>query len=178
MTLALYGASASSSALISCEAATASTSGGRRSDSLKAVRGRSTLPALDSGGRPSAPVTDSVGRQVRFSRACSGSVVMGSTKPPSAPQLQGKRRQTSSPRMRAVACTCSTRSAGISQCRLCGSRRPVELSSRRSSRWRRMRNDDGTTPLESPECTPSSSTCTSSVPETMPRSEVVIQSWS
>ena len=37
---------------------------------------------------------------------------------------------------------------------------------------------DATTPLASPEWTPSRSTSTRSVPPSRPRSEVVIQSWS
>ena len=41
-----------------------------------------------------------------------------------------------------------------------------------------MRKLDGTTPLASPECTPSVSTSTVSMPFTRPRSEVVPQSWS
>ena len=41
-----------------------------------------------------------------------------------------------------------------------------------------MRKLDGTTPLASPECTPSVSTSTVSTPFTRPRSEVVPQSWS
>jgi len=41
-----------------------------------------------------------------------------------------------------------------------------------------MRKLDGTTPEASPECTPSSSTRTSSVPAVMPRNEVVSHNWS
>jgi hypothetical protein len=41
-----------------------------------------------------------------------------------------------------------------------------------------MRNDDGTRPDASPECTPSVSTRTVSTPIAMPRSDVVSQSWS
>ncbi len=36
-----------------------------------------------------------------------------------------------------------------------------------------MRNDEGTTPLASPECTPSVSTSTVKLPPARPRSEVV-----
>ena len=57
--------------------ATASISGGVRKLSLNAVYGRSTLPASFSAGKPSAPVTLSVGPQVRLSKACTGSVVVG-----------------------------------------------------------------------------------------------------
>ena len=39
-------------------------------------------------GKPSTPVTLSVGRQVRLSSACTGSAVVGSARPPSAPQAQ------------------------------------------------------------------------------------------
>ncbi len=41
-----------------------------------------------------------------------------------------------------------------------------------------MRKLDGTTPEASPECTPSSSTCTVKVPDAMPRNDVVTHSWS
>ena len=142
------------------------------------MKGRSTLPALESAGRPSAPVTLSVGRQVRPSSASTGSSVIGSTGWPSAPQAQGWRFQTSSPSTAAVARACASRAAGISTWKAPGSSRPVALSSSRSSRWRRMRKLDGTTPLASPECTPSSSTSTFSAPLTSPRSEVVSQSCS
>ena len=67
---------------------------------------------------PSTPVTESVGRQVRLSSASTGSVVVGSVGPPSAPQAHGKRFQTSSPRIFAVAFACSMRSAGIAQWKL------------------------------------------------------------
>jgi hypothetical protein len=48
-----------------------------RMDSLSEVLGRSTLPAEAIGGSPSAPVTDSAGRQVRLRIASAGSVVVG-----------------------------------------------------------------------------------------------------
>ncbi len=146
--------------------------------SLNAVYGRSTLPASFNAGKPSTPVTDSVGFQVRLTSASTGSVVVGSVGPPSAPHAHGKRFQTSSPRIFAVAFACSTRSAGIAQWKLSGSRRPVFESSRRSSTWRRMRKLDGTRPLASPECTPSVRISTLSVPVMLPRRLVVSQSWS
>ena len=77
-----------------------------------------------------------------------------------------------------MARACSTRAAGISQWKLSGSSRPVSLSSSRSSTWRRMRKLDGTSPLASPECTPSVRISTFSTPVTMPRRLVVSQSWS
>src|SRR2546430_2649591 len=50
-------------------AALASARGGIRKDSRSLVVGRNTLPAAASAGRPSAPITSSCGRQVRFNRS-------------------------------------------------------------------------------------------------------------
>ena len=77
-----------------------------------------------------------------------------------------------------MARACSTRCAGTSQWKLCGSSSPLRESSSRSSSWRRMRKLDGTTPLASPEWMPSLSTSTLSTPLTMPRRLVVSHSWS
>jgi hypothetical protein len=77
-----------------------------------------------------------------------------------------------------VARAWASRSAGTSQWKLAGSRRPVWLSSSRSSTWRMMRKLDGTRPEASPECMPSVSTSTLSVPLAMPRRLVVSHSWS
>ena len=77
-----------------------------------------------------------------------------------------------------MARACATRSAGVSQCRPGGSRRPLAESSSRSSTWRRMRKLLGTRPEASPECTPSVSTSTFSVPVMLPRRLVVSQNWS
>ena len=54
-----------------------------------------------------------------------------------------------------MAFACSSRSAGTSQWKLSGSRRPLLLSSSRSSTCRMMRKLEGTRPDASPECTPS-----------------------
>ena len=80
--------------------------------------------------------------------------------------------------MAAVACACASRSGGTSQWKDAGNRRPVALSSRRSSTWRMMRKLDGTKPLASPECTPSVSTSTFNTPVALPRKLLVSQSWS
>ena len=48
-----------------------------RSDSLSAVRGRSTLPASAIDGRPSAPTIDSAGRHVRLSSASARLATIG-----------------------------------------------------------------------------------------------------
>jgi hypothetical protein len=58
-----------------------SSVGGRRKDSFTAVQGLSVLPAEPVAGRPSAPVTDSVGRQVLFSSSSTGSVALGRVLP-------------------------------------------------------------------------------------------------
>ena len=71
------GGSASSRRFRSAVAVSPSSVGGRRSDSLSEVFGRSTLPALAIGGKPSAPVTDSAGRQVRLSSASVWSATIG-----------------------------------------------------------------------------------------------------
>ena len=101
VTLALYGALSSSSSLSACAASLPSTSGGMRRLSLNAVNGRSTLPASFIAGKPSTPVTASVGFQVRLISACTGSVVVGKVAPPSAPQAHGSasrlRRRVSAP---------------------------------------------------------------------------------
>ena len=80
--------------------------------------------------------------------------------------------------MAAVALAWARRSGGTWQWKLAGSMRPVALSSSRSSTWRMMRNDEGTTPEASPECTPSVRISTFSVPLAMPRRLVVSHSWS
>eukprot|EP01034_Spumella_vulgaris_P000091 gene91-120_t len=58
--------------------------------------------------------------------------------------------------------------AQIAQWKLWGSRRPVALSSSRSSTWRMMRKDEGTRPEASPEWMPSVRISTLSVPLAMP----------
>ena len=123
-------------------------------------------------------MTLSVGRQVRFIKASTGSVVVGNVGPPSAPHDQGKRFHTSSPSSAAVAWACSKREAGMAQWKLSGNKRPVRLSSSLSSTWRMTRKVLGTRPLASPECTPSVSTSTFKTPLTMPRKLVVNHSWS
>ncbi len=50
---------------------------------------------------------------------------------------------------------------------------PLASSSSRVSRLRMIRKEEGTIPDASPECTPSFSTRTFSVPAAMPRSDVV-----
>jgi len=64
LTLAPYGGSRSSTALICAVARGASSRGGKRSDNFRRVSGRITLPAFAIAGSPSAPVTASAGRQV------------------------------------------------------------------------------------------------------------------
>ena len=61
-----YGGSASIRLLSFSLADFGSQPGGIRSDSLSAVSGRSTLPALPIAGIPSTPMIDSAGRQSRF----------------------------------------------------------------------------------------------------------------
>ncbi len=59
-----------SASRISCTvfaASSASVVGGRRNDSFKVLNGSSVLPASTRAGRPAAPVTLIVGRQVLLS---------------------------------------------------------------------------------------------------------------
>ncbi len=55
--------------------------GGRRIDSLAAVNGLSTLPALPMAGTPSTPIRLTVGRQVRFSTSSARSSDIGRVAP-------------------------------------------------------------------------------------------------
>ena len=82
-------------------ALSAFTVGGRRSESTSRVCGRSTLPALAGGGRPSAPVTARNGRQVRFSTRSERSACIGSM-----PGMKGNLRQISSPSTSAARRAC------------------------------------------------------------------------
>ena len=112
------------------------------------------------------------GRQVRLSTASPGSLTIGS-------RAAGERKlgpdgiaENLSRLLRLLRCAPpESRSRNLR-----GRMRPLLASSRRSSSCRAMRKEDGTTPLASPECTPSVSTSTLSVPAARPRSDVVIQS--
>lgn len=173
VTVAPDGGSFTSACVSASMAALGSTRGGMRMDSFTVVKGRSTLPALLSAGMPSTPVTDRAGRHVRLSTSSAPSSDMGRV-----PGTQGNLVKTSSPSTLAAARACSSRASGIRVCRASTSTLPVDSSSTRDSTCRSTRKDDGTTPLASPECTPSVSTSTRRLPATMPRSDVVIQSWS
>ena len=114
-----------------------------------------------SAGNPSAPMTDSAGRQVRLSSA-------SPRRSPSAcvAPANGYLRTTLSPMIAAVACACSTRAGGIARVERVGQHATGRGVLEAIEQRRAMRNDDGTTPLASPECTPSVSTSTLSVPPT------------
>src|SRR6185295_9307660 len=81
VTFAPYGGSLSNACFTAFAAACPSTPGGRRNDSLSAVKGRSTLPAFCSEGIPSAPVTESVGRQLLLRSNSYGSSFIGRVPP-------------------------------------------------------------------------------------------------
>ena len=121
------------------------------------------MPASAIAGMPSAPVIERAGRHVRLSNACARSFTIGCV-----PSANGYLSMTIAPSTSAARCACSARSAGIGAWNASGSTRPVAESSMRSSSARAMRNDDGTTPLASPECTPSVSTSTRSGPADEP----------
>src|SRR5580698_3740194 len=77
MTLHPYGGSFSRMLFSFCDATFASTVGGSLSDKLTDVPGRSTLPPLPVGGRPSAPMIDRAGRHARLRISSVGSLLMG-----------------------------------------------------------------------------------------------------
>ena len=126
-------------------ATAASTIGGIRRDNLMVVIGRSTLPASCKGGRPSIPITDNAGRQLRLSTA-SVPVAAGRISP-----RQGNLSCTASPNTWATTSACLRRCDGISTCNASTKTDPVVESSMRSSNCRRIRKDDGTMPEASPE---------------------------
>ena len=110
---------------LSCRAAlSALTVGGRRSERTRAVFGRSTLPAFAGAGRPSAPVTESIGRQVRFSARSARSAVIGCI-----PCTKETGAQISSPSTSAARFACSLRSTGICAWKAACLTTPVRASS-------------------------------------------------
>src|SRR4026209_2433343 len=80
-TVAPYGGLLSSACLTALPAASPSTPGGNPNDSLRAVKGRATLPAFCSDGMPAAPVTESVGRQLLLRSNSYGSSLIGPVPP-------------------------------------------------------------------------------------------------
>ena len=172
-TRAAYGGSASSASLTRAAAAVASSVGGRRIDSLSATRGKSTLPALPSGGSPSAPVTVSVGFQVELISSSVGSLLSGRT-----PAMNGSLPATVAPRTAAAWRASVSRPGGVATCRPSSTMSPLCTFSIRSSRPRRILNGDTAIPVAIPEWTPSVSTSTDSVPVRLPRSELVSHSCS
>ena len=77
VTRAPYGGSASTISLSRRTARPASHVGGRRSEILSVVCGRSTLPPSAGSGIPAAPVIASAGRHVLFRISSYGSVLTG-----------------------------------------------------------------------------------------------------
>jgi hypothetical protein len=94
------------------------------------------------------------------------------------PGAKGNFANTLAPSTAADASAWRWRSGGTGTCSSGTRISPLASSSIRESSRRRMRKLEGTTPLASPEWTPSVSTSTRSVPVSMPRSEVVTQSCS
>jgi hypothetical protein len=99
--------------------------GGTRTESLKVVLGRSTLPALASAGMPSTPVIDKVERQVRFKTRSTLSLPIGLS-----PSTSGNFAHTSLPSARAVLRACAARSRGIATLSSLSLTAPVASSSR------------------------------------------------
>src|SRR5690606_39943432 len=80
-TVAPYGTSVVSALEIASRAACESAVGGSRKLNANVVLVRSTLPASAGSGRPEAPITDSVGRQVLFSSSSTSSATTGRVEP-------------------------------------------------------------------------------------------------
>ena len=100
VTLALYGALSSSSVFSSQRRLVAVDQRRQAQRQLEGGVGPQHVAGVAEFGEALAPVTESVGRQVRLSSASSGSVVVGRLAVPSAPQAQGS---ASRPRRRGSA---------------------------------------------------------------------------
>src|SRR3981081_3671404 len=107
-TWAPYGGLRSNVSLTAPAATAASVVGASRSDSLNTSSGSSTLPADPTAGRPSAPVTATVARQVLLISSSTGSLDRGCT-----PLANGSFPATVEPRTFAAAEICARRSLGI-----------------------------------------------------------------
>src|SRR5690606_5967369 len=81
VTVQPLGGSRVKALVIAARARWASTVGGVRNESARAVYGRRTLPASATGGSPCAPVTDKVGRQVLARISSAGSLLCGRVRP-------------------------------------------------------------------------------------------------
>src|ERR1700744_673408 len=79
LTCAPYGGSRCRASCTARAALSGSTVGGRRSEIFKDISGNSTLPAALTDGKPSAPVTAKVGRQVLLMSSCAASAFTGLT---------------------------------------------------------------------------------------------------
>ena len=109
---------------IDASATFASTPGGIRILSFSDVCVRSTLPASFSAGIPSAPVTESDGRQLPDSTISARPGVCGST-----PSNAGRSVQTFSPRTSAMPCASPRSSSEILTLRSGNRTSPVDSSS-------------------------------------------------
>ena len=138
--------------------------------SFSVVEGRSTAPASAVGGRPSAPTTATDPSHAVRS-ACSARVAPCRTSP--STMGNGTWSSPASARASARRSAASAAPGGGSATSSGSSRSPVAASSIRSSRWRAMRKEDGTTAPADPLWTPWSRTSTVRVPTTAPRNEVV-----
>ena len=125
----------------------ASTLGGRRKDSFAVVEGRRTLPAISGTGAPPRPTIESVAYHVRRRIRSSALAPISST-----PSSVGSSRPMMSPNSAASADAARTSTSGIFALSCGTSTSPVVASSTRSSSSRRIRKDDGTTPLADPLC--------------------------
>jgi len=141
----------------------ASQVGGSRSDSFTASFRQEHITRRTSAGRPSAPVTASVPRQLLLMMSSVGSLEMGCT-----PLAQGSLPATDAPQHLRRGARLRSRSAGSVTCNSSSSRSPVTGFSRRVSSCSRIRKGLGAMPVAIPECTPSVSTRTRSVPTRLP----------
>src|SRR4051794_21320803 len=87
-----YGGARSSASRRALAARAGSVVGANRNESLQLSSGNNTLPADPTGGRPSAPVTARVARQVLLMISSTGSLDIGRT-----PGAQGTLPATLSP---------------------------------------------------------------------------------
>src|ERR1700732_3585876 len=101
-TWAPYGGSRSSVSLTAFTASAGSVVGARRNERLNTSSGSSTLPAEPTAGRPSAPVTATVARQVLLISNSTGSLDRGRT-----PLANGIFPATLEPRTLAAAVICA-----------------------------------------------------------------------
>ena len=167
--VALFGGSALRTLVTAFMANALSTVGGKRNDNLSSVNGRKTFPPSLIEGIPPAPTIDKVGFQVRPIRLFTLLVTIGDVS-----LCQGK--DSIFPlRASTIFSASNIRCSGTLQFSSDSLISPDISFSNLEISWRINRNDEGTTPLALPECTPSFNTSTLRLHEIIPRSDTVVQ---